>query len=102
MGENVNGTYYVDYERIRKHDGFVYYWELRDYLKPDKYGDLSSKRYKQGDCKLFRYKILSDAFHTQPMGMGTPSTSSNEPDKDWRYPSPKSATEYIQKSVCSR
>jgi len=27
-------TNYVDFERIRKHVGYVYYWELSDYLKP--------------------------------------------------------------------
>jgi len=32
-GKNVEGdTFYVDYERIRKHDGHVYFWALNDYL----------------------------------------------------------------------
>ena len=30
-------TYYVDFERIRKHDGYVYYWGLSDSLKSKKY-----------------------------------------------------------------
>ena len=93
-------NFYVDFERIRKHGGYVYFWELLDYLKPDKWGDLSSKSYKQGDCKLFRYKVLDDSFYTEPMGQRTPSTSSNKPDKEWRYPSPNSVREAILKSVC--
>ncbi|MDP7557459.1 MAG: hypothetical protein QF687_06205, partial [Nitrospinaceae bacterium] len=37
VGENMSGdTYYVDFERIRKHGGYVYYWSLGDYLKPTK------------------------------------------------------------------
>jgi len=53
IGENDAGdAFYVDFERIRKRDGFVYWWELADYLKPTKYGDLSGKAYVQGDCKL--------------------------------------------------
>lgn len=69
MSKNVDGnTFYVDFERIKKHGGYVYFWILSDYLKPDKYGDLSFKRYNQGDCKLFRVKPLSYVFHKQPMG----------------------------------
>ena len=33
VGENVYGsTFYVDFERIRKGDGYVYFWGLNDYL----------------------------------------------------------------------
>ena len=101
MSESVNGnTFYVDFERIRKHDGYVYWWGLSDYFKPTKYGRLSAKIYKQGDCKLFRVKGLSYSFHKEPMGGGTPSTFSNKPEKNWNYPSPNSSSEEILKSVC--
>ena len=103
MIENVKAsTFYVDFERIRKHDGYVYYWLLSDYLKPTKYRDLSGKQYYQGDCKLFRYKVMSDYYYTKPMGAGTPSETSNVPDKHWNYPSPNSASEAILKRVCSQ
>ena len=100
MSESSAGTLYVDFERIRKHDGFVYYWDLSDYLKPMD-GDLSVKVYNQGDCKSFRYKGLSYSFHKEPMGGGTGRVD-NVPDKDWKYPSPESMIETLLKSVCSR
>ena len=101
VGENMDGdNFYVDFETIRKHDGYVYYWYLRDYLKPDEYGNWSAKLYLQGDCKLFRHKYLSDSYHTQPMGEGTPSTTDNTPDKEWRYSPPDSVGEFVLKSVC--
>jgi len=103
MTENEFGTFYVDFERIRKHGGYVFFWSLTDYLKPTKFGDLSSKRYEQGDCKLFQYKVLSFSFHKEPMGRGT--GDAQEPVKasqGWKYPSPDSSVEYILKSVCSR
>ena len=31
-------TYYIDFERIKKHGGYVYWWDLNDLLKPDKDG----------------------------------------------------------------
>ena len=90
----------MDFERIRKVDGYVYYWRLTDYLKPNKFGTWSGKSYNQGDCKLFRYKTLSDSYHTQPMGKGTPSSSSNKSDEEWDYPPPNSSGEGILKIVC--
>ena len=100
VGENVGGTtFYVDFESIKKHDGYVYYWYLSDYLKPTKFGHLSAKTYNQGDCKLFRFKRLSYSFHKEPMGGGTGEID-NTPDKDWRYPTPDSAGEYVLKTVC--
>jgi len=94
-------TFYVDFDRMRKHDGFVYYWRLDDLLKPTKTGTLSAKMYFQVDCKLFRYKGLSWSFHKEPMGGGTGKVN-NDPDKEWTYPSPNSVGETILKKVCNR
>ena len=95
-------TLYVDFDRIRKHDGYVYFWQLLDYLKRDEYGDLSTRRYVQGDCKLFRWKVLSDSFYRGPMGRGTLSSSSNTPDNEWDYAPPNSYIEDNLKQVCSK
>ena len=99
---NVDGnTYYVDFERIRKHGGYVYWWDLLDRLKPTETGVLSSKVYNQGDCKVFRFKNLSYSFHKEPMGGGTGDVQ--EPvNKSWKYPSPNSAMEFALKKVCGQ
>ena len=103
LGQVSRFTFYVDFERIRKHDGYVYWWDLTDYLKPSQEGNLSNKMYQQGDCKLFRYKYLSSSFHKEPMGGGTGENGLiPESYKDWKYPSPNSSMETILKSVCSR
>ena len=102
VSESTTGNeYYVDFERIRKVDGYVYWWELVDLLKPDNDGKLSAKLYNQGDCKLFRFKYLSVSFHKEPMGGGTGEVDNN-PDKEWKYPPPNSMSEDILKEVCSR
>ena len=102
VSEDLEGdTYYVDFQRIRKHDSYVYWWVLTDFLKPDEDGDLSYKAYHQGDCKLFRYKYLSVSRYKEPMGSGSgfnvPTASL---PKDWNYPSPKSSIEIILKAIC--
>jgi hypothetical protein len=99
---NANGsTYYVDFERIRKHSGYVYWWDLVDYLKPKRNGVWSSQTYYEGDCGKFRLRILGDVFHKQPMGRDT-GTSSTRKNPEWSYASPRSIDETILKSVCSR
>ncbi len=92
--------YYVDFERIRKHDGYVYYWELLDRLKPTNSGVLSSKGYLQGDCNLFRHKYLSFVHHKQPMGRDVGESNSPK-NPEWKYPPPNSSAENILKSVCN-
>ena len=93
-------TFYVDFERTRKHDGYVYFWELMDFLKP-LHGTLSAKRYFQGDCKLLRFKTLTYILHKQPMGRDVGETS-NVKNPEWDYPHPKSADETVLIEVCSR
>ena len=91
----------MDFERIRKVDGYVYWWGLIDRSKPNKHGIISSKLYRQGDCKLFRWKGLSWSWHKEPMGGGSGETN-NDPDKEWKYPPPNSLNETTLKIVCSR
>ena len=94
------GNHYVDFDKIKKHDGYVYYWYLIDYLRSDPDGDLSYKNYKQGDCKLFRFKSLSFSFHKEPMGGGSPQTVTPK-NPEWKYPPPNFSSESILKQVCS-
>ncbi|MBI37020.1 MAG: hypothetical protein CL568_05495 [Alphaproteobacteria bacterium] len=102
VSKNVSGdTFYVDFERIRKHGGYVYFWGLSDYLKPTETGLLSGKRYHQGDCKLFRFKKLSYSFHNEPMGRDTGDSFSPK-NPEWKYPPPNSSMEEILKTVCNR
>ena len=92
---------YVDFERLKKVDGYIYYWTLLDYLKPMG-GFLSAIVHNQGDCELLRYKFLSDSYYTESMGQGIPSKSNNEPDKNWSDVPPDTVAEFLLKSVCSR
>jgi hypothetical protein len=102
VSESVDGrNFYMDIERIRKHSGYVYYWELTDFLKPMENGIFSGKTYNQGDCKVFRFKRLSYSFHKEPMGGGTGDVQEPQ-NKGWHYPSPETSQETILKRVCSQ
>ena len=93
--------HFVDFESIRKKDGYVYYWNLNNYGEPDDWGNVSNKIYFQGDCSLMRNKALSIHFHKQPMGWGTVEVV--KPDgkiADWNYLPPESVAEVTLKAVC--
>ena len=101
IGSNADGnTFFIDYGKIRKHGGYVYFWVLTEQLKPSPDGSISYKTYHQGDCKLFRFKDLSYSYYKEPMGGGT-GNPITPPDK-WDYATPNSSIETILKSVCSR
>ena len=98
IGVDTSGTtYYIDTDTIKENGGYVYYWALNDYLKP-KAGYMSTKMYKQGDCGVNRYKILSFIWYEQPMGEG--DGERDNPPNEWRYPLPKSVSGYELGWVC--
>ena len=101
VNESEIGNHYVDFDKIKKQDGFVYFWTLFDLLKPDQDGDLSYKNYKKGDCKLFRFKSLSFSFHKEPMGGGIGETGNPE-NPEWNYSSLNSGDKMTLKLACSR
>ena len=101
VDENSVGTIYVDFGRIRKVDGYVYYWYLGDYLKPSESGTLSTKVYTQGDCELFRFMGLTVHAYKAPMGRGD-HFFSYTPDKEWTNPVPESVWESVLKKICRR
>ena len=101
VGTAKNGTiFYVDFDRIRTNGGYVYWWDLSDYLKPTDNGILSYKMYRQGDCEMFRFKKLSLSYHKQPMGEGAPFMTDSTPDAEWSYPPPNSPAADVLNIVC--
>ena len=105
VGTTVGGDYsfYVDFERIRKQGGYVYFWTLNDYSKLSPQGVLSAKVYLQGDCKLFRFQNLNYSFHNEPMGKGSGDVQAPvEASQGWKYATPKSMNEILLQSVCNR
>ena len=98
---NMKGDqFFIDYDRIRENNGYVYYWTQSDYKKPLSGNSRSSHIYIMGDCEVFRVKFLSYTFFEGNMGKGDSETMEGE-DK-WYYPTPNSSIEIILKSVCEK
>jgi len=104
VGKNdVGDTYYVDFDRIGKHDGYVYFWQLDDYLEPLQVAGktfFSGRIFYKGECELLKYKRLSLTFYKGQMGTG--AGWEVEGDKEWQYYPPNSLGKTKLKMVCSR
>ena len=91
-------THYIDIDALKEHNGYVYYWEMADYVKNHEDGNLSSAVYTQGDCAIFRVNHLSLTGYNQSMGTGEGETYNFE--DEWIYPVPGSTVEYTLNLVC--
>jgi hypothetical protein len=99
IDKNTNGsTFYIELVTIQKHEDYIYYWVMNNYLKPDRWGDMSNKMYIQGDCGVNRVKILSYNFYKQPMGKGKGEVDNTS--SEWTYPTPESINRGLLDSAC--
>tara|TARA_B110000438_G_C15714845_1_gene607009 strand:- start:47 stop:430 length:384 start_codon:yes stop_codon:yes gene_type:complete len=95
FGGSDNGNiFYVDLEKVKKIEEYVYWWQLID----KKYGSPSLKFYIQADCKKFRVKILSVYNYKESMGRG--EAENIKPPDNWAYPPSNTPGEKSLKAVC--
>tara|TARA_Y100001935_G_scaffold255564_1_gene269517 strand:- start:5467 stop:5862 length:396 start_codon:yes stop_codon:yes gene_type:complete len=104
VGSSSNeNTFYVDLDRITRHGSYVYFWYLRDFLKPNNQGYLSVKVYRQGDCDLLRTRLLSGYFYKYPMGKETAEVKKPvKATQRWKYVTPDSQYAVVLKTVCGK
>ena len=81
-----NGTtYHVDKDSFKKHNGSVYWWEMKSLSEP--VANLRSiTLYKQGECGIHRFKVLAANGYKRSMAKGS-NESIDVPSK-WSYPEP--------------
>ena len=84
LTEDTEGeTYYIDLNTIKKIDGYVYWWDLVNYVEPDD-GFMSVTSFVQGDCEIGRIKELSSTSYTELTGYGE-YESDTTPNPEWDY-----------------
>ena len=88
---------YVNFDRLKKRDGKLYYWALID-LHSMK-GQWSLTMYQETECKRDRFKVLNSTTYSDRMGSGDVIGSDNTP-MNWTYPPPDSYGEAILYAVC--
>jgi len=101
--EDVDGNkFYYDKDRVRKSGKYLYFWNLIDYIKPSKYGDLSTTLYIELDCSIFRFKDLRFQSYNKSMGEGEQTSDMTPEGKQggWRYPKPNTTYEIMYNKIC--
>ena len=75
VNETVDGIrFYYDKDRLRKSGKYLYFWELKDYIKPTEWGDLSATKYIELDCSISQNKNLKFQTFNKSMGEGDITT----------------------------
>ena len=98
IGTNVAGNeYYLDFDKIRTSNGYVYYWSLVNFLEPNQ-GAMSSKHYKKGDCDALGSQFLQVTSYFQPMGVEKFDTFSVDPE--WAYLDPDNIGAFVLRAAC--
>ena len=91
-------TFHLHTNSISKSDHYVYFWYLKSYLLPNKFGDFSSKVKVKGDCKNNRLKYLTYVWYKNPMGKGSGERSDTE--SEWENPPPESVGRGLLDHAC--
>ena len=85
---------YIDVDRIKEHNGYVYFWVLGSNSLE------STVVYYQSDCGVGRFKTLTYIFHKLPMGEGEFDQQESE-NKGWKYAPPESRIEQSIDYACN-
>jgi hypothetical protein len=100
VAKNADGTkVYVDFDRIKKVNGLVYYWRVHERLEPFK-ESLSTKVYSKADCETMREMVLSHSEYRLPMAEGDAMVTFTPP-AEWGYVPPDSIGENTVQAVCA-
>jgi hypothetical protein len=91
-------TFYIETSAIKERNGYVYYWTLADFVIPVT-GFWSSKMYKQGECGINRFKVLSMLAYKQSMGKG--DNKEIRGDDKWHYPEPDNVKSTLLNYACN-
>lgn len=92
----------VNTETIKSRNGYVYFWELWNFLKPEALPNgetvFSIKSFYQTDCDLLRTKTLSVSTFEKYGGKG--KSTSIDTNDEWTYHSPGSVGGRTAKYAC--
>ena len=101
VGESTKGnSHYVDVDNMKKHNGFLYYWSLGDWLEPNSVGTYSHINKFKVDCGEEKQTWLSATFYSQNMGKGR--ITSDSAINKIEYPKPNSIGYDVMKFACDR
>jgi len=95
---NDDVTTFIDFNTIKKHNEFIYWWNMVEYEKESTIGK-SAKFYVQGDCGISQTKILTLIAYNE--SMGKEELERETPDNpEWKYLTPDSVAGFLLDTSC--
>jgi hypothetical protein len=101
IGATDSENFFYDPTTIRKDGNIRRVWELRDFGKRNKDGEMSLRARVEYDCKQESYRVLGLSTHSEPMAEGKALYAENR-DNIWKVIPPASASEAMFKIVCAK
>ena len=94
-------AFYLALDSIKKVDGFINYWYMRDYADNEIMGPIRSEKILvQGDCSVQRINHLSHHVFKKPKGIDIEMSFDNEPP-EWQYVKPGTFGGWLLNLNCS-
>jgi hypothetical protein len=104
IAESENGTEYLyDPNSVTREGDLVKFWELKNYLKPQKSGGSSigsSKIQLLADCKEPRYQIINIFNYSKPYAAGDLISTDLTGSSPWYKVVPESVASSVYQTLC--
>ena len=94
-----NVEFYVEDTSIKNKGDNILFFQLQNMKQPDKWGSLSSKLYKELDCKKNQFRILSYEYYYGSMGTDL-EKKVDAKNKNWVLNSPNTLNNLVAQFVC--
>ena len=92
--------FYVDTQSIQKNGNTVTYWEKRNYVKRDEFGDLSSKVNLTINCRTRESQMLYLMTYDDLDNYGKVQSNFSPKNLEWRPIAPDTVSEIVMKFIC--
>tara|TARA_B100000989_G_C19370214_1_gene397036 strand:- start:159 stop:554 length:396 start_codon:yes stop_codon:yes gene_type:complete len=104
--ENKNFSEFVEIDNVKKKNGIIYLWTLKNFVTEQKDLERSLKFYSRYDCKKIKYEVLSIISYKRQMGKGRDfyykkNVKDYSDNSNWIYPNVDGEAYKLMKIICN-
>ena len=104
--ENKNFSEFVETNNVKKKNGIIYLWTLKNFVTEQKDLERSLKFYSRYDCKKIKYEVLSIISYKTQMGRGRDfyykkNIKDYSDNSNWIYPKVDGEAYKLMKIICN-
>ena len=104
--ETKTHTDFVETDSVKKKNGIIYLWTLRNFVKKQMAEEQSLKFYSRYDCNKIKYEVLSIISYKTQMGKGREfnykkNVTDYSDNSNWVYPKVDDEAYKLMKVICN-